>query len=358
MKLIVAGGGTGGHIFPGIAVAKKFMSLNKENKVLYVGSKSGMEAEIVPKHDIDIELLPLGGIVGKNIFVKIINLIKVLKAVFSSINIIEAFKPDVVLGVGGYASYPTILAARLKGVPAAILEQNTVAGLANRILGLFAGKIYLAFKFTEVYFKKSKVIVTGNPLREEILKIGLFKRNPDSKTSIFIFGGSQGASKINEAVIDALGLLKDRLSKLRFYHQTGNRDFEKVQKAYEKHECDADVFIFTDDMASYFEKSDLLISRSGSGICEIMAVGLPSILVPYPNSAYDHQEINAKIMEEAGAAVKILNKDFTAETLAKKLCELLDKPEDLKNMGQKALKLSKPKADETIVNSLTEIAQE
>lgn len=357
MNLIVAGGGTGGHVFPGIAVAREFMKMSKENKVLYVGSKSGMEEDLVPEYGLELKVLPLGGIMRKNLFLKIINIFKIFKATFSSMKMIDNFKPDVLLGVGGYASYPTILAARLKGCPAAVLEQNTVAGLANRVLGLLASRVYTAFKFSEVYFRRKKVLYTGNPLRSEILDIA-GKEKPGGPFTIFVYGGSQGASKINHSFIDALEMIKDIRDEMRFVHQTGKLDYDFVKEAYQKASLKADVFEFRNDISQCLNGADLIVSRSGSGICEIAAAGRASILIPYPNSSYDHQDINAKWMVDAGAAIKIDNGALDGEILSENIRELYNDRDRLRQMAVNASSLAMLDAAGKIAQDLSQLVGE
>jgi len=354
--MMIAGGGTGGHVFPGLAVAKMFMKRNGKNEIIYVGAKSGIEASVIPKAGINLELLSVGGIKGKGLYLKLKNMMKMLGAVFAALKIIGRFKPDVVLGVGGYASYPALFAAKLKGIKTAILEQNTVAGLTNRILGKLVNRIYAAFDMTVKNFPSNKVLVTGNPLREEIIKIASNDKNDSGKFVVFVFGGSQGASKLNRATIDSLKGLEGLQGKITFIHQTGNKDQEIVREGYKKNKIESEIFEFTNDMAGNLSRSDIVVSRSGSGICEIMASGKPSILVPYPYSSYGHQDINADLMVEAGAALKISDKDLTGESLAHALLELYKNEDKRKKMSVATKKMARLDATERVVEDLFALA--
>jgi len=358
LRIIIAGGGTGGHIFPGIAVAKRFMELDKENKVLYVGAKIGMEGRIVPKYGIDLKLLSLGGIKGKSLVKKIVNLLKLPLGVIGSLRIIEDFKPQIVFGVGGYASYPALFSAKLLEIKTAVLEQNTVAGLANRVLGLFVDKVYLAFDYSAKFFPKEKSVVTGNPLRKEFMETAGNRNFDGEPFTVFVIGGSQGASNINKKVIQSLEHLVDIKENIKFVHQTGEKDFESVKNEYEKMGFNADIFSFRDDIAEILKNAHLVISRSGSGICEILAAGKPSVLVPYPFSSYDHQEINAKILVDGGAAIKIDDSDLNGELLAVTIKDFSINREKLREMGKKAMSLAKLDAAEKIVDDLISLARE
>ena len=352
MRLVVAGGGTGGHVFPGVSVSKKFLEMDKDNKILYVGTKSGMESILVPKFGLDLELLSLGGIKGKSLAEKAVNFIRVLAATFNSVKILKKFKPDAVFGVGGYASYPTLFAAKILGIKTAILEQNTVAGLANRVLGKFVDRIYTAFDYTERFFPKRNVLLTGNPLREEIIKIAKTKRSEKSKSAVLVLGGSQGSKNLNHKVIESLEFLRNFKDKIVFIHQTGTNDLEFVKDGYSKLEFDAEVYSFIDDIARAFTIADLVISRSGSGICEILAAGKPSILVPYPHSSYGHQDLNADLIVKEGAGIKITDSALEGKKLAEIIIELLENRNRLNEMSKNALRIARPDATERVVNDL------
>jgi UDP-N-acetylglucosamine--N-acetylmuramyl-(pentapeptide) pyrophosphoryl-undecaprenol N-acetylglucosamine transferase len=352
----MAGGGTGGHIFPGIAVALKLKALDPGCSVLYVGAKMGMEEKLVPKYGIDLELLNLGGIKGKSLVMKLINLAKLVPGIARSIRIITRFKPDVVFGVGGYASYPTLFASKLLMKKTAILEQNTVAGLANRVLGILVDRVYVAFEYSQKFFPAKKTVYTGNPIREEVINRASQARKDGGRFVIFVFGGSQGSSNLNRRVIESLDRLGNLKEKIEFIHQTGERDYESVRAAYEKSGFKAHLFAFTDDMGSSFAKSDFIISRSGSGVCEIAAMGKPSLLVPYPNSSYGHQDMNADWLVNAGGAYKIPDKDLSGEAIAKIIMKLFTDRGKLKAMGKSAFGLAKPDAAVEIAKNLLALA--
>lgn len=352
MRLVVAGGGTGGHIFPGIAVAKKFME-RKGNEVLYVGTDMGMEVKIVPGYGIDLVTLRSGGVKGKNLFRKAWNILKVPALIAVSLKILKDFKADIVFGVGGYASYPVLCAAKLRGAKTAILEQNTMAGLANRALGLMVDRVYTTYELTKRFFPGKKVLLTGNPVREEILRAR--KRAGNGRFTVFVFGGSQGASNINLRMVEALEHLKQYSGEMSFIHQTGQKDVESVKRGYQRAGFEAEVFAFTDDMALRFARSDLIVARSGSGVSEIVAAGKPSILIPYPFSSYRHQDANADALVGGGAAIKFEDALLNGKGLADAIERLFRDRGRLEVMGDNAARLAMPRATEDIVDDLVSL---
>ncbi len=355
MRIIIAGGGTGGHVFPAISIADEISGRNNSDEILFVGTQKGMENELVHKNGYQIQHISSRGFVGRGVFKTFIAFFHALKGLFDSISIIKKYKPDVVLGFGGYVSGPFLLAAFLVRKPTAICEQNTVPGVTNRILGKIVDKIFASYDSSIQYFPSKKFQVTGNPIRNKILQTSESTQDSDS-LSILIFGGSQGATSLNRAAPEAISKIEH--NNISIIHQTGKKDFDYVKDSYNNSGVDADVRAFIDDMALAYSQSDLVIGRAGAGtIAEITALGKPSILVPFPYAAHNHQLENAKILQEEGAAVLIEDKDATPDKLANTLTNLLDK-DKLNVMSANAKKLGKPEASKVIVDELYKLAGE
>ncbi len=353
MKLIIAGGGTGGHVFPAIAIAQALQKIDKSSEVLFIGTELGMEKAAVPKAGYPIEFVRVSGIKGRSFTKKLRAFIEIPFAILSSIRILRHVKPDALLGVGGYASGPSLLAAWLLRIPTAILEPNSIPGFTNRILGLFARKIFGAFHRTATYFSNKRFVVVGGPLRQEFLAALLPAQKEESHLfQLLVVGGSLGAKALNDTVPKAVTLLNHRDLSLHVVHQTGKNELEHVQKSYQALNIKADVRPFIDDMAATYAQTDLIICRSGAGTCaEITAMGLPSILVPFPHAIYDHQTENAKELVETGAAFLVPQAEMTPERLSQEILELMKTPEKLKHMRQAALTLAKTDAAEQIAKS-------
>jgi UDP-N-acetylglucosamine--N-acetylmuramyl-(pentapeptide) pyrophosphoryl-undecaprenol N-acetylglucosamine transferase len=317
-RLIVAGGGTGGHVAAGIAIADEWKKRHGTGSVIFVGARGGIEERLVPRAGYPLRLLKLGSLKRVGLSTRLRTLALLPWSLIRSKLWLLELRPKAVVGVGGYASGPLVLMARLTGflwgARVGILEQNAVPGLTNRILGHFAHRIFAAFPGLEGHFNSSKLSVTGNPVRESIR----FLNAPSLKPfGIFIFGGSQGAQAINTLVIEALPHLKDLIQDLRFVHQTGEKDHERVASAYAGYGIQARVEKFIYDMPECYQAASLLICRSGSStLSEVAAVGRPAILIPFPFAADNHQEHNARIFEKAGAALVMLQQDSSGNKLA------------------------------------------
>ncbi|HEY7535437.1 MAG TPA: undecaprenyldiphospho-muramoylpentapeptide beta-N-acetylglucosaminyltransferase [Thermodesulfobacteriota bacterium] len=349
MKVIIAGGGTGGHIFPAISIAEEILKRNSGNKVLFVGTVKGLEAKLLSKKDYTLEFISSGGIKGKGFIESLKNIASALKGFFDSLKIIKRHKPDLVLGVGGYVSGPIVFAAALLSIPTAICEQNSVPGITNRILSRFVKRVFVSFEESGRFFSQKQTIVVGNPIRSNILINNEYSQEQNGFT-ILVFGGSQGSHKLNLLVPKAFGTL--RRNDVFLIHQTGEEDLENVRKAYEWYGVRAEVFPFIEDIATVYMSANLVIARAGAGtIAEITALGKPAMLVPYPFSAYNHQLKNAKVLEKAGAAVVIEEKDAVPERLTDVLKDLLNK-DKLKEMGKRAKFLGKPDAAQRIVDEI------
>jgi UDP-N-acetylglucosamine--N-acetylmuramyl-(pentapeptide) pyrophosphoryl-undecaprenol N-acetylglucosamine transferase len=348
MKVIIAGGGTGGHLFPGIAVAREIQRRHPESQILFVGAEQGIEAKLVPKEGFALRTLPLGGIKGVGAVRQIANLMSMVSGILKARHILAEFKPAAVIGVGGYASFPMLTAAVIGGYPRVIMEQNAIPGLANRVLGKWVDFAAVTDARTGRYFK-DRAVVTGNPVRPQFKSIP--SKTHSAPYTILIFGGSQGAQSINRAVIEALRKLADFRNQLRFIHQTGERQLDDVRKAYAAAGFDADVRTFFDNFHEQYAAADLIISRSGATtVAEIKASGRAAILIPFPFAADDHQMKNALAMAEEKAAVVIANADLSGDRLAAAIEEFVRHPERLKQMEMNARRVAILDAEERIVD--------
>lgn len=352
MKLLIAGGGTGGHLFSGIAVAQEWKERGGE--VVFAGTARGLEKTLIPQYGFALELISVGSLKGRGIAHKLKTFLGLPVALVKGFFLLKKVKPDVVLGIGGYASGPVVMAAALKGTPTAIIDQNSVPGLTNRILGKRARKIFLNFEAASSYFKNRPVSVVGNPVIRT--RRGSGKIEPKEGTTLLVCGGSQGAHVLNEKFLEAIILLKKEFPKIRVIHQTGPADAERTREILQKEGILAVVSPFFNDMEKQYRVATLVIARAGAGtLTELAAWGLPALLVPYPFAADDHQLKNALTFEEAGAAKIMIQKELTGEKLALEIGNLIKNPEKLKKMAEKALSLHKPNAAKDVVDGLMNV---
>ncbi len=348
MRWVIAGGGTGGHLFPGMAIAEAFVEREKGNEVLFIGTERGIEAKILAGGRFPLRTIQARPIKGRSFAGKLQALWSLPRAVREASSILKEFRPQVVLGVGGYASGPTLLAAFLLGTKRAIHEQNVIPGMTNRILKRLSQKIFVSFEETKSYFPEEKTIVTGNPIRKEILK-GRERKRGDRFT-LLIFGGSAGAHRINVSMMEALGPLDPIKSSLRMIHQTGKEDLDYVSRGYQERGFDALVRPFFEEMEAVYQMADLVISRSGaSTVAELAVCGKAAILIPYPFAAYNHQWINARKLVERGAARMIEDRTLNGPSLAKAILDLYAHPEERRRMEERIEEVGRPRAAEEIV---------
>jgi UDP-N-acetylglucosamine--N-acetylmuramyl-(pentapeptide) pyrophosphoryl-undecaprenol N-acetylglucosamine transferase len=353
MKILIAAGGTGGHIYPGIAVAKEILQRDAESKILFVGSARGLETKIVPANGFELSLINSAGLKNVGIVGQLKGLMILPKSFLEARKIIKKFNPDVVVGAGGYVTGSVLLMASLMRIPTLVMDSNALPGFTNRRLAPFVTKAALTFEEALLYFGK-KGIVTGNPVRKEFFEIQPKSRG--EKLNLLIFGGSQGARAINNTMTEALPLL-DKES-LQITHQTGETDFEKIAEIYKREGWEtADVRAYISDMVSEFEKADLVLCRAGATTCaELSAAGKASIMIPLPTAADDHQRKNAEALEKADAAKMILQSDLSKESLAKEITDLIKAPEKITAMENAAKKLAKADAAEVTVDLIEELA--
>ncbi|HKY09748.1 MAG TPA: undecaprenyldiphospho-muramoylpentapeptide beta-N-acetylglucosaminyltransferase, partial [Candidatus Binatia bacterium] len=303
MRVVFAGGGTGGHLFPGLAVAREFQRRDPTTEILFIGTAQGIEFRVLPKEGFELETLEVKGIKGRGLRGWLDAAYGVPAGLLRSRSILKNFRPDCVIGLGGYASGPVLLAAKLLGLRCAIMEQNLRPGFTNKLLGRLAHRVFTAYAQSAVFFPGARVIETGNPVRWQKLPPAV-KR---SKFSLLVFGGSAGARRINYAVVDALAALADLQDEIFITHQTGALDFPAIKEAYAKLPFDAEVTPFIDAMDHAYANADLVLCRAGATtVAELTAFGKAAILVPYPYAIYDHQRGNALALQERGAAEMIL----------------------------------------------------
>jgi len=358
MRLIIAGGGTGGHIFPALAIAEEFEAQGTDNQALFIGARAGLEAELLK--DKNVKLIRGGKFSGMGRLNKIKGLGESLIGVFQAISIIREFKPQVILGVGGYVSVPVVIAGFLMRKKIAIQEQNSYPGLANRFLALLSDRVFLSFAPAKKFFrftKEGKFIVAGNPLRRKLVEELKSNETEDKKGNstfrILVVGGSQGAKRLNQLMMEALAYLEEIREKIKVVHMTGAHLSEELKQAYRQKRVKAEVKKFIEDIGKEFKQADLVISRSGAGaIFELAMAGKPGILIPYPYSANQHQVLNARYLTDQGAGLMFLEKDLDAKKLADAILQLFEHPEQRAEMGKKARSLAIPEASKTIVEEI------
>lgn len=352
MKVLIAAGGTGGHIYPGIAVAKEIMRRDAASEVLFVGTTRGLETRIVPENGFQLSLITSAGLKNVGLVNQLKGLSILPKSFLEARRLLREFKPDVVVGAGGYVSGPVVMIASLMRIPTLIMDSNALPGFTNRRLAMFVDKAALTFEEAVPFFGK-KGVVTGNPVRKEFFQI--VEPESTDKVRVLIFGGSQGARAINNAMIDALSKLKQ--ADLEVIHQTGDADFEKVRESYKRAGWErADVRPYISDMVSAFAISDLVVCRAGATTCaELTAAGKASIMIPLPTAADDHQRKNAEAMQRAGAARMILQRDLNGDVLAADISELISSPERISEMEQAARKLARRDAAEVTVDLMEQL---
>jgi len=359
--MLIAGGGTGGHLFPGMAVAEEFLSRDVEHKVAFIGTEHGVEARRVPEAGYDFYSIRSLGIAGKGLAGKLRGIVVLPLGVLDALQAVRKTRPAVALGVGGFVSGPAILAARIGRVPCAIQEQNAAPGFANRILSHIVGEVFISFEPARSGFasadKKGRVTLAGNPVRKKIVDAIAQKKDETKKPApgkwrLLVVGGSQGAHFLNMLVPEAAAELSEEdREKLVVLHQSGKKDRESVASRYRELGVEAEVVDFIEDMAGAYGSADLVVSRAGAGaVSEIALAGLPAVLVPYPWAASDHQAINAAALVESGAAVMTRESETGAKAMAETIRSLFSDHPRLAEMAKSARLVAKPEAAKLIVD--------
>jgi UDP-N-acetylglucosamine--N-acetylmuramyl-(pentapeptide) pyrophosphoryl-undecaprenol N-acetylglucosamine transferase len=356
VKVLIAGGGTGGHLFPGIALAEEVVTRHHKNEVVFVGTERGLEAKVVPQAGFPLEFIQAKGLKGKGFVQLLLGLLALPIAFIESFRILQKHKPDVVVGVGGYASGPVVMAAWILGIPTAVQEQNALPGMTNKILGRFVRVVFTAFDEARRFFPESKVQLVGNPIRRKLMDNYLRSHVAHEKFSVLVFGGSLGAKGLNQRVVDALGFLEDLKDQMTFVHQTGKNDLEMVRKGYADRGFQAEVVEFINDMSDAYAKADLVVCRAGATtLAELTVCKKPSILVPFPYATDDHQAVNARALVEAGAAIMFREAELTGQKLAEQIRLLKTEPTRLKQMEKKAALLGRPEASKELADVLVDL---
>jgi UDP-N-acetylglucosamine--N-acetylmuramyl-(pentapeptide) pyrophosphoryl-undecaprenol N-acetylglucosamine transferase len=361
LRIVFAGGGTGGHLFPGIAIAQEFETRRPGTRILFVSSGRPIEEKVLAKAGFETAVIRVEGIKGKGLWSKLKSTMILPKGIFGAICLLWRFKPDMVMGMGGYSAGPMILAAWMLRIPRAICEQNKLPGVTNKILSHFSDRIYVSYKDTNLNAPAEKIRVFGNPVRKEIVK----KLQDDAKDTqdkkqaftVLILGGSQGAHGLNMAVVDALAHL-GRPEKYRFIHQSGTADEPVVAKAYDEKKIAHTTAAFFYDMASLYREADLIICRSGATtIAEVTIAGCAVIFVPFPHAADNHQVFNAKPLVDEGAAEMILESNLSGKTLSERIEFYAGNPDACAKMKDKIRAFGNPDAAGYIVEDVSQLLE-
>ena len=351
IRLLLAAGGTGGHLFPGIAVAQA-AERQVGAELLFVGTKHGMEQEVIPRLGFALRLIPAEQLRGRSWWGRLHALWTATRGIGSAARIIRTFGPDLIFSIGGYASGPTVVAGWLHRIPCVLLEPNVIPGLTNRLLARLATRVCVGFPRTVERFPAGKAVWTGNPVRWPMASqaAATHGSNPEAKFTILIIGGSAGARRLNQTLPLAFARLHSGTETLHLIHQTGKADYNQVQELYQQAGLSADVMPFIDAMDAAYAAADLVICRAGANtVAELAALGKPAIFVPYPYAADDHQRANAEVLVEAGAARMILDAELTAQRIVEEIQPLMKDRAGLAVMQQAAFRAGRPQATAAVV---------
>jgi UDP-N-acetylglucosamine--N-acetylmuramyl-(pentapeptide) pyrophosphoryl-undecaprenol N-acetylglucosamine transferase len=354
LSVVIAGGGTGGHLYPGIAVARELLRRRPDAQVTFAGTARGIESRVIPRERFELDLLRSAGLKGTSAAARARGLVLLPLGGVDAWRILSRRRPDIVLGVGGYSSGPVVMTAALRGIPTMLLEQNAVPGLTNRLLGRVVDAAAVTFESTVSFFGR-RAFVAGNPIRQEFLAATDESVPRSGAPRVLIFGGSQGAHAINMAMVEAAPRLAG--GHLAVTHQTGERDLESVRAAYRKAGLDARVEPFLYEMDREMRAADVVICRAGATtIAELTAAGKSAVLIPLPTAADDHQRQNAEVLVRAGAAEMIEQKDLTGAAIAERIAALVADTGRRQRMATAARVLARPDAARVIVDRVLELA--
>ena len=363
LRVVIAGGGTGGHLYPGIAVARELLARRPDAQVSFAGTAHGIEARVVPREGFSLDVIRSSGVKGKSLFDRLRGASLVPVSLADGWRIVSSRRPSVVIGVGGYSSGPVVLVAALRGVATMLLEQNAVPGLTNRLLSRVVKAAAVTYDSTQAFFG-AKAFVSGNPVRPEFFAAAGPYQEPvlDDQTSVarvLVFGGSQGAHAINVAMVEAAPQLASGGSSLRLVHQTGERDVEMVRNAYREAGLQAEVEPFLFDMGRQLGRADVVVCRAGATtLAEITAAAKAALLIPLPTATDDHQRKNAEALAVTGAAELLLQRDLTGAVLADRVLALVRDRDRRDRMSAAARTLARPDAARIIVDRALELAGE
>jgi UDP-N-acetylglucosamine--N-acetylmuramyl-(pentapeptide) pyrophosphoryl-undecaprenol N-acetylglucosamine transferase len=356
LRVIIAGGGTGGHVFPGIALAQAFMFRNSDSRILFVGTGNQFEQRVFSATPFPHTAIPAEGIKGRGVLQKLRAVAKVPLGVFVAMRILKRFGAQLVVGVGGYSSAPVVMGAWLMRIPIILQEQNLVPGMANRLVGRLSRQIHVSFAQTRIGFDAQKIRVSGNPVRDAFAAVLtkpfvlMDKQAPKDRYTVLVCGGSQGAHAINQAVVEALSYLREN-KRLFLIHQTGAVDEAGARAAQKTHGICGRTADFFVDMAAQYAEADLVICRAGATtVAELTALGKPALLIPYPHAADQHQLLNAKLLADEGAAELIPEPTLNGRMLADRILFYAEHPGALKQMATRSRALGRPQAAADIVD--------
>lgn len=354
LRVLFAGGGTGGHLFPGIAVARTLVNRYPDAEIVFVGTGRGVEGRTVMKEGFAFKRIRSAGLLGKSITGRLYALLLAPITLLDTVRILLQTRPDLVVGLGGYSAGPVVLLASLIGKTTMLLEQNAVPGMTNRLLASFVKAAAVSYEGTAMFFG-DKAFVSGNPVRKGFFDDSDFQVITSRRPHLLVVGGSQGAHAINEAMVAAAPVIAQISGGIEITHQTGMADVDTVRAAYRLVKIDAKVECFFDLMEEEMRAADLVVCRAGATtLAEVAAAGRPSLIVPFPHATYDHQRSNAQVMVDAGSAELIDEKDLGA-SFETRLLDLIGNRERLQAMSQAAFRLARPDAAETIVDRVTEL---
>jgi UDP-N-acetylglucosamine--N-acetylmuramyl-(pentapeptide) pyrophosphoryl-undecaprenol N-acetylglucosamine transferase len=349
--IVFAAGGTGGHLYPAVALAREFLRQDPTARMLFVGTERGIESKVLAHENLELAMISAQPVMGRGALRAAGALLSLPRGLWQSLALLRRRRASLVLGVGGYTSPPVLLAARLLGVPRAILEPNAYPGMANKMLGPVADLVFVTFRDTARYFPAAKVRVTGMPVRRG------FEEPSEEDTAdtvarrtLLVFGGSQGARAINDAMIAAMPQWAALRRELVIVHQTGEADHARVKAAYEREGVQAEVVPFLFEMPKTLRSADLVVARAGAmTLAELTVCGKPAILIPLPHAIHQHQAHNARALADAGGAVVLPQQELTGERLAREVSTLLRDPERLRVMGERSRAMGRPDAAQAIV---------
>jgi UDP-N-acetylglucosamine--N-acetylmuramyl-(pentapeptide) pyrophosphoryl-undecaprenol N-acetylglucosamine transferase len=358
LKIMIAAGGTGGHVFPGIAIAEAIRDTSSETKVVFAGTRDGPEAKLVPEAGWELAYVGSHSTHAGGTFNRVLSYLRVPGMIFKALCLLSKEKPAAVIGTGGFAVGPLVLAAALKGIPTAIVEPNAVAGRANKKLARFVNKIFVGFSTAARAFPSQKVVVTGVPVRESILK-ARHERRFDRPLTILCYGGSQGAQALNEVMVAMTPHIEKLGDRIRIIHQVGKIEaVEKAADMYKRAQLEAEVFPFSNRIADLYCEADLAVARAGAGtVAELAAAGIPSILVPLPHAVDDHQRANAQQIANDGGAIVVEQDVLTGEALAKIVMDFMENPTKLQAMCDALAKTARPDAADHIAKEIFLLAR-
>jgi len=358
LKIMIAAGGTGGHVFPGIAIAEAIRDADSEVDVVFAGTKDGIESKLIPELGWEIVHIGSRSTHAGGFINRALSYLKVPVLVLRALKMLGREKPDAVIGTGGFAVGPLVLAASLKGIPTAIVEPNAVAGRANKKLARFVKKVFVGFPTAARSFPESKVMVTGAPVRISISMVK-HNRSSDRPITVLCYGGSQGAQALNEVMVAMTSHIEKYADRIRIIHQVGRIEaVEKTADIYKRAQLEAEVFPFSNRIADLYCEADLAIARAGAGtVAELAVAGIPAVLVPLPQAVDDHQRVNAQQVAGSGGAIVIDQAALTGEALAKIVIDFLENPEKLKRMHEALASVAKPDASSQIARETIAMAR-